>query len=110
MIKRLWISAAVAFATVITNTILTIVLTSHSANPTGVLEIVSYALAVPLAPGFFLINTVFGEYRAVHGGQIAVTPPLSALLDTVLIFGVWEFVYRKRSKELAPFDKTLHIQ
>jgi hypothetical protein len=63
-------------------------------------DIVTWVFGFPLVTGWFVVVTVFGEWRSVHQGQIALVPLLSIVIDTILVFLVWEFWHRKTSKEL----------
>src|SRR5882724_4731734 len=64
-------------------------------------DVATDVLGLPLAPGWLIVNGIFGEWRAVHGGQIVLVWPLSLAIDSILIFLVWEFLHRKASRELA---------
>jgi hypothetical protein len=65
------------------------------------INVATDVLGLPLAPGWVVVMGIFGERRAVHGGQIVLVWPLSLAIDSVLIFLVWKFVHRKASRELS---------
>jgi len=76
-------------------------------------EIASYVLALPLTPGWFIGNAILtppgscGSIEQLFGTIIAITL-ISVAVDTAFIFGIWELLYRKRSRDLVSHD-TLHI-
>src|ERR1700732_3899467 len=95
--RRLVLSCMYATATVVVSTIAVIFLSSlegpagaQSQGTSGV-QIAEYVFGFPLATGWLIVTTVFGEWRSVHGGQIALVPVFSGVLDAVIIFLVWEF-------------------
>ncbi len=66
----------------------------------------SYVLAIPLAPGWFLIRSMFdkvGSCSSLHEilGPILLVPFISVAIDTSLIFIIWEFFHRKASRGLG---------
>lgn len=108
--KRLGKSFAASTLLVVVSTIAVLVLAGFDKQPSGnrLLETASDVLGFPLATGWLFVETVFGEWRAVHQGQIALVPFLSIVIDALMIFLVWEFIHRKRSGDLASTD-VLHI-
>jgi hypothetical protein len=111
--RRLLLSAVYAVITVFVSTIIVVVLSSlespaSARQGTGGIEIAGYVFGFPLATGWLFVSLVFGEWRAVHQGQIALIPFVSVVFDALLIFLVWEFFHRKMSQELAS-DGVLHI-
>ena len=74
-----------------------------------VTEIAAGVFGLPLATGFALVSLIFGQWKAFHQGEILLLIPLiSVVIDTLLIFLVWEFFHRRWSQELKS-DSTLHI-
>ena len=110
-LKRSCIYAAVA---VIVSTIAFISLASLDSprKPPGPsasgIDLAADVVGLPLAPGWVLITAIFGDWGAVHGGQILLVPFISAGIDTGLIFVVWQFFYWKKSRGLDS-DNVLHI-
>ncbi|SRR5712691_2169344 len=103
---RLWRSCVYSAVAVVVSTIIVIVLASLE-GPAGAqqrgssgIDIATYVFGSPLATGWFIVVMVFGDWRAVHQGQIALVPFFSVVVDTIMIFLVWEFWHRKTSKEL----------
>jgi hypothetical protein len=109
-LRRLVISCMCATGAVVLSTVVAIFLSSLEGRAgaqgqgTSGIEIAGYVFCFPLATGWFIVTTVFGEWRAVHGGQIALVPVFSVVVDAVIIFLVWEFWHRKSSKELDATD------
>jgi hypothetical protein len=105
--RRLVISCMCATAAVVLSTIIVIILASIEGaleqRSTGV-DIAADVFGFPLATGWFIVAAVFGEWRSVHGGQIALVPVFSVVVDAAIIFFVWEFWHRKSSKELDATD------
>jgi len=107
--KRLWWSFIYAILAVVASTIIVGILSSMvrpgAERPgLGGADIATYMLGFPLAPGWLIVKGIFGEWGMVHGGQIFLTWPLSLVIDSILIFLVWEFLHRKVSSELASKD------
>jgi len=101
--RRLVISCMFATAAVVLSTIVVIVLASLEGameQRSSGIDIATDVLGFPLATGWFIVATVFGEWRSIHGGQIALVPVFSIVADAVIIFLAWEFRHRKTSKEL----------
>src|SRR5882672_6585958 len=104
--RRVGLSLVYATIAVVVSTIIVSILSS-SANPgtqgAGLngADVASYLLGLPLAPGWLIIGGIFGDWRAVHGGQIVLVWPISLAIDSILIFLIWEFLYRKASHELT---------
>jgi hypothetical protein len=111
--KRLGWSFVYATIGVVTSTIIVGILSSMENPGAGRIgmsgaAVATYILGLPLAPGWLIVKEIFGEWRAVHGGQIVLVWPLSLAIDSILIFLVWEFLHRKASRELVSKD-TLGI-
>ncbi len=108
--RRLVISCMCATGAVVLSTVVAIFLSSLEGRAvaqgqgTSGIDIAGYVFCFPLATGWFIVVNVFGEWRSVHGGQIALVPVFSAVVDSVIVFFVWEFWHRKRSKELNATD------
>jgi disulfide bond formation protein DsbB len=79
---------------------------------TTVLDLISYALGLPLILGGLVSFGIFGAPGScATDGQIlgvALIPVFSIFIDAVLVFAAWEFFHRKRSQELIS-DDVLHI-
>lgn len=108
--RRLVISCISATAAVVLSTVVVVFLSSLK-GPSGTqgqgtssIDIAEYVFGFPLATGWFIVASVFGEWRSVHGGQIALVPVFSVVVDAAIIFFVWEFWHRKSSKELNATD------
>jgi len=104
--KRLWWSFVYAIIAVAASTIIAWMLSSMAkpgAERDGLsgADIATYILGFPLAPVWLIVKGIFGEWGAVHGGQILLVWPLSLAIDSILIFLIWEFLHRKASGELA---------
>jgi len=95
-----------ATAAVVLSTVVVIFLSSlqgpseTQGQGTSSIDIAEYVFGFPLVTGWLIVTTLFGEWRSVHGGQIALVPVFSVVIDAVMIFLVWEFWHRKTSKEL----------
>jgi len=72
------------------------------------IDLLMDVLGFPLVPWWLFVSVVFGEWRAVHQGQIALVPFISVATDSLLIFMVWEFFHRKMTRGLDS-DNILHI-
>ena len=109
-LRRLVISCMCATGAVVLSTVVAIFLSSLEGRAiaegqgTSGIGIAGYVFCFPLATGWFIVVNVFGEWRSVHGGQIALVPVFSAVVDSVIVFLVWEFWHRKSSKELDATD------
>jgi hypothetical protein len=78
-------------------------------HPSRTADAVSWVVAVPLLPGVGIVSAFWGSWQAFHQPRILFLVPLfSFIADALLLLGIWEFVYRVRSRELAP-DSKLHI-
>ncbi len=103
---RLWRSCLYSAVTVVVSTIIVIAIASlegpAGSQQSGIsgIDIATYVFGSPLATGWFIVVTVFGCWRAVHQGQIALVPLFSVAVDAIIIFLLWEFWHRKTSKEL----------
>jgi hypothetical protein len=105
--KRSCVYATVA---VIASTVAVLVLVSleNPGRSSSRIDFAADILGFPLLPGWLVITGIFGNWGAVHGGQILLVPFVSLGIDTGLIFVVWEFFHRKASRGLDS-DNTLHI-
>jgi uncharacterized membrane protein YeaQ/YmgE (transglycosylase-associated protein family) len=103
--RRLFLSVVYAIAMVFASTVIVVMLSGSHSPDRGLglqaSEIVTDVLAVPLATGALVVKLVFGEWRSVHGGQIALVPFISVVIDAFLIFVIWEFLHRKKARELV---------
>jgi hypothetical protein len=111
--RRLRVSVGYALLAVFVSTIAVIGLSSLQnptvqPNGTTAIDISTDVLGLPLATGWLFVSAVFGEWRAVHQGQIALVPFVSVAIDSLLIFLVWEFLHRKKSRGLGS-DSILHL-
>jgi len=112
--RRLVISCMCSAAAVVLSTVVAIFLSSLEGRAvaqgqgTSGIDIAEYVFCFPLATGWLIVTTLFGEWRSVHGGQIALVPVFSVVVDAVIIFLVWEFWHRKSSKELDA-THSLHL-
>ena len=58
-------------------------------------------LGIALAPGWFLLRGMFENLRPSQLlGSALLIPLISVAIDSVIIFGVWEFFHRKRVQGL----------
>jgi hypothetical protein len=112
--RRLLISGVYAAIAVFVSTAIALSLSTLE-NPATVprhgvsgIELAGDVVGFPLITGWIFVSLVFGEWRAVHGGQIVLVPFISAAIDWMVIFLVWEFVHRKKSRDLTA-DEVLHI-
>ena len=104
--RRLFLSVMYAITIVSASTVFVFMLSGlHSPGARGqgseVSEIVADVVALPLATGGLVVTLVFGEWRSVHGGQIALVPFFSVVIDALLIFVIWDFLHRKKARELV---------
>jgi hypothetical protein len=65
-------------------------------------------VGIPLLPGVGFVSMFFGSWQAFHQGQIALVPPVSIVVDSLIIFAIWEFVYSRRAAK-ADAHTTLHL-
>jgi hypothetical protein len=82
---------------------------------TSITEIViaSYALGIPLISGWLPIRGMFEKVGRCSSldqilGPAPLIPLISVVIDTGLIFGVWEWFHRRTSGGLDS-DNILHI-
>ena len=68
-----------------------------SGHPSKAMNAASYVIGIPLLPGVGFVSVFWGSWQAFHQGQIALIPPVSIILDSLIIFGIWEFVHSRRS-------------
>src|ERR1700684_1813262 len=99
-LRRLVISCMCATGAVVLSTVVAIFLSSlegrgvAQGQGTSAIVIAEYVFCFPLATGWFVVISLFGAWRSVYGGQIALVPVFSVLVDAVIIFLVWEFWHR----------------
>jgi hypothetical protein len=79
-----------------------------SASPSKMQELVSDVVGVPLLPGVGFVSMFWGSWQAFHQGQIALVPPVSIIVDALIIFMIWELVHRRRSPK-ADVHTTLNL-
>jgi len=95
-------------ATVVVFSALTLLLLTLQHPPTA-LHRLFYVVIIPLLPGMGVVSTIWGSWRAIHQGRILFLVPLfSFIINTVLLFVIWEFFHIARARELAS-DSKLHI-
>jgi len=75
--------------------------------------VVSYVLAVPLVPGWLPIRSMFKKIGSCSTldqilGSALLIPLISVVMDAGLIFGVWGFFDRIKSRGLGA-DNILHM-
>jgi hypothetical protein len=110
---RLKRSCAYAIAVVSASTVVVLALSSleHSGTSREI-DIASFVLGLPLGPGALVSFGIFGTPGpCASNGQIVgffLIPFVSVVVDAGLIFAVWEFFHRKRSRGLDS-DGILHI-
>lgn len=100
---RLWRSCVYSALAIVVSTVIVVILASlegATEQRSARIEIALYIFGSPLATGWFIVTKVFGGWRSVHQGQIALVPVFSVVVDAVMIFLAWEFWHRKTSKEL----------
>jgi hypothetical protein len=112
--RRLWLSLVYAGLAVIVSTVVVLALASlekpstAQQNGTSAIDVAADVLGFPLVTGWVVVSLLFGEWRAIHQGQIALVPFISIAIDALLIFLVWGFFHRKASRDLDS-DGVLHI-
>jgi hypothetical protein len=78
----------------------------------GFLDRATYVIGAPLGPGALVSFGIFGSMGScATNGQIAglfLIPVFSIVIDAGLIFAVWEFLHRKKSRGLNS-ESFLHI-
>jgi hypothetical protein len=105
-LSRLVWSAVVGTTVVVLSTLLILII--GSANPSEAQDVASDIVGIPLLPGVGLVSIFFGSWQAFHQGQIALVPPVSIVVDSLIIFVIWEFVHGRRSPK-ADVHTTLHL-
>ena len=97
--RRLLLSLLLSVVVVLVSCV--IVLSLDAQQPrSGHVPLFEYILGLPLAPGWLVVSLFFGDWRAVHQGQIALVPFISVAVDAFVIFLVWELI-RKMSTDTA---------
>lgn len=98
---RLLLSLLLAVIVVFASGVTVLLLDSQRSN-SGQTTISEYVFGLPLAPGWLFVVYAFGDWRAVHQGQIALVPFVSAGVDAFVIFLIWElFRWRAVRKLLS---------
>lgn len=113
-LKRSFIYAALAV--IVSTALLLIVAFLGSASlgnaGTSTIDIVSYVFGFPLLSGWLVSLTMFGMPGSCATSTqilgVFLIPFISVPIDAGLIFLVWEFFHRKRSRGLDA-DRILHI-
>jgi hypothetical protein len=67
-----------------------------SANPSKAQDVASDVVGIPLLPGVGFVSIFFGSWQAFHQGQMALVPPVSIIVDSLIIFVIWEFVNSRK--------------
>ncbi len=89
-LSRLVWSGVVGTTVVVLSTLLILII--GSANPSEAQDVASDIVGIPLLPGVGRVSIFFGSWQAFHQGQIALVPPVSIVVDLLIIFVIWEFV------------------
>jgi hypothetical protein len=93
-LKRSCFCAVVAVAASTAAVLLRGILANH-ANSGDASDLQFYLLGMPLAPGWFLTKGVFDRMSINQMlGWVIVIPLISVVVDTGLIFGIWQLFYR----------------
>jgi|SRR5580658_928604 hypothetical protein len=80
----------------------------EAGHPSKAMDAVSYVIGIPLLPGVGFVSVFWGSWQAVHQGQIALVPPVSVVVDSLIIFVIWEFAHHRRSPR-ADVRTTLNL-
>jgi hypothetical protein len=88
--------------------------TTPRSSGTSVIDVLSYILGFPLLLGWFLAASLFGVPGSCASAEqffkLVVSVPLtSVVIDTGIVFSVWEFFHRKKMRGLDS-DNILHIR
>jgi hypothetical protein len=105
-LTRLVWSGVVGTAAVVLSTLFFLIIAS--AGPSKAQDLASDIVGIPLLPGVGFVSMFFGSWQAFHQGQIALVPPVSIVVDSLIIFAIWEFVYSRRAAK-ADAHTTLHL-
>jgi hypothetical protein len=103
-LSRLVWSGVVGTTVVVWSALLILII--GSANPSQAQDVASHIVGIPLGVG--LVSIFFGSWQAFHQGQIALVPPVSIVVDLLIIFVIWEFVHGRRSPK-ADVHTALHL-
>jgi hypothetical protein len=79
-----------------------------SGHPSKAADIVFDVIGIPLLPGVGFVSMFWGSWQAIHQGQIVWIPPVSIVVDSLMVFGIWEFLPSRKSLE-ADVHTTLHL-
>jgi hypothetical protein len=77
-------------------------------HPSKLMDAASYVIGIPLLPGVGFVSVFWGSWQAFHQGQIALVPPVSIVVDSLITFVIWEFVHSRRSRK-ADAHATLNL-
>jgi hypothetical protein len=66
-------------------------------HPSKAMDAASYVIDIPLLPGVGFASVFWGSWQAFHQGQIALVPLVSTIVNSLIIFVIWEFVHRRGS-------------
>jgi hypothetical protein len=106
---RLGVSIVSAAVAVVLSAFSVLALSLGKGPPGRGIEILTDILGIPNVAGWLFISVVFGTWRAFHQAAILLWIPLvSFVTDTLVIFLIWEFLHRKKSRNLDS-DGVLHI-
>jgi|HubBroStandDraft_1064217.scaffolds.fasta_scaffold13896_3 hypothetical protein len=114
--RRSFIYAIVAVSASAIALVMMAILGSRAAaqdSGTSITDVVSYVLAVPLVPGCLPIRSMFNKIGSGSTldqilGPALLIPLVRVVIDAGLIFGVWGFFDRIKSRGLGA-DNILHI-
>jgi ABC-type uncharacterized transport system permease subunit len=80
---------------------------------TGFFDIAAYVLGFPLFLGWIISTGIFGPLGSCATPTqmlgVFLTPVISIVVDTGLLFGVWEFIHRRASRGALESENILHI-
>ena len=97
---RLVWSSVLSAATVTSSLLLVLLLSSG--HPSKATNVVTDIIGAPLLPGLGFVSVFWGSWQAFHQGRILSLIPLSScVIDTALLFAMWEFIHGVRSRELV---------
>jgi hypothetical protein len=87
--------------------------TTPRSSGTSFIDVLSYVLGFPLLLGWFLGSEFFGVPGSCASAEqffkLAISVPLTSIvIDTGIVFSVWEFLHRKKMRGLDS-DDILHI-
>ena len=105
--QRLLWSAVLGTSAVILSGLFCLLLSSG--HPSKAANAAFYVVGMPLLPGVGFVSVFWGSWQAFHEGQIAFVPPISIIVDSAIIFAIWEFIHQRKVSQESLGEDILHI-